>query len=522
MPARPQADAQPAALNVRGAMSERSRSRMIGLSLLAVDRASGGSLRRQLYARLTEAIHDGSLREGARLPSTRAIAAALSISRATVADVFEQLLAESYLVARHGSGTYVAPRNGTAGREAAGVTTWERASQRGRLFAGIDVASRLVAKQAVAFQPGIPALDHFPFETWSRLAGRVMRRPSLDAVSYGDPAGYRPLREAIAAQLRARSGINCGEERIVIVGGSQQALDLICRLVLDPGDRVWLEDPASASVRGTLLGTGAEIVPVPVDEEGLDVAAGEELAPDARMAHVTSAHQWPTGVTMSQPRREALLAWAEAADAWIVEDEYDGIFRYDGSRPRPLAALDTRGRVCSVGSFSVTTFPAVRIGYLVSPPGLVDAFIAAKSVADRQTSTLEQAILAEFIFDGHYARHLTRMQEVYAERRERLVVALDSWLGVRVEAPPSGMHLTLPLAEGQSDVGASERIARSGHHARPLSTLYQGTPRSGLVLGFAVARREENERAVRAIARALDARGRARPRLHRAARDVPG
>jgi GntR family transcriptional regulator/MocR family aminotransferase len=504
-------------------MSERSRSRMIGLSLLAVDRASGGSLRRQLYARLTGAIHDGSLREGARLPSTRAIAAALSISRATVADVFEQLLADSYLVARHGSGTYVAPRNGTAaGREPPGATTWERASQRGRLFAGIDVASRLVAKQAVAFQPGIPALDHFPFETWSRLASRVMRRPSLDAVSYGDPAGYRPLREAIAAQLRARSGINCGEERIVIVGGSQQALDLICRLVLDPGDRVWLEDPASASVRGTLLGTGAEIVPVPVDAEGLDVMAGEALAPDARMAHVTSAHQWPTGATMSQQRRESLLAWAEAADAWIVEDEYDGVFRYDGSRPKPLAALDTRGRVCSVGSFSVTTFPAVRIGYLVSPPGLVDAFIAAKSVADRQTSTLEQAILAEFIFDGHYARHLTRMQDVYAERRERLVTALDSWLGARVATPPAGMHLTLPLAEGQNDVAASERIARSGFHARPLSTLYQGAPRSGLVLGFAVARREENERAVRAIARALDAKGRARPRLHRAARDVPG
>ena len=503
--------------------SERSRSRMIGLSLLAVDRASGGSLRRQLYAKLTEAIRNGSLREGARLPSTRAIAEALSISRATVADVFEQLLADSYLIARHGSGTYVAARTGGApAPEAANVTTWERASQRGRLFAGIDVASRLVRKQAVAFQPGIPALDHFPFETWSRLAGRVMRRPSMDAISYGDPAGYRPLREAIAAQLRARCGIACGEDRIVIVGGSQQALDLICRLVLDPGDRVWLEDPASASVRGTLLGTGAEIVPVPVDEEGLDVMAGEVLAPDARMAHVTSAHQWPTGVTMSPARRQALLAWAEAADAWIVEDEYDGIFRYEGARPTPLAALDTRGRVCAVGSFSVTTFPAVRIGYLVSPPGLVDAFIAAKSVADRQTSTLEQAILAEFIFDGHYARHVARMHEVYAERRDRLVTTLESWLGVRVAKPASGMHALLPLSDERDDVAVSETIAGSGYLARPLRPLYQAAPRRGLILGFAVAQPAEHEQAVRAIARALDVRGRAKPRVHRAARDVPG
>ncbi len=496
---------------------------MVGLSLLAVDRAAGGSLRRQLYAKLTAAIRDGSLREGARLPSTRAIAESLSISRATVADVFEQLLAESYLVARHGSGTYVAPRSAPAAVAGnAAATTWERASQRGRLFAGVDIASRLLAKPAVAFQPGIPALDHFPFEIWSRLAARVTRRPSADAITYGDPAGYRPLREAIAAQLRSRRGIICGEDRVVVVGGSQQALDLVCRLVLDPGDEVWLEDPASASVRGTLLGTGAEIVPVPVDAEGLDVAAGRALAPNARMVHVTSAHQWPTGATLSPARRTALLEWAESADAWIVEDEYDGVFRYDGSRPTPLAALDTRGRVCTIGSFSVTTFPAVRIGYLVAPPGLVDAFIAAKSIADRQSSTLEQAVLAEFIFDGHYGRHLARMQEVYVERRDRLVIALDSWLGVNVAAPPCGMHALLPVPQGRDDVAASETIARAGFHARPLSPLCHAKSQRGLVLGFAVARRDENEPAVRAIAKALNVQGRAKPRVHRAGRDVPG
>jgi GntR family transcriptional regulator/MocR family aminotransferase len=217
-----------------------------------------------------------------------------------------------------------------------------------------------------------------------------------------------------------------------------------------------------------------------------------------------------------------LLEWAESADAWIVEDEYDGVFRYDGTRPMPLAALDTRGRVCAIGSFSVTTFPAVRIGYLVAPPWLVDAFTAAKLVADRQTSMLEQAILAEFMFDGHYGRHVARMHEVYAERRDRLVAAVDSWLGVRVATPACGMHALLRLPDGADDVAASETIARSGYLARPLSPLCHTEPQKGFVLGFAVARREENEPAVRTIAKALDVRGWAKPRVHRAARDVPG
>jgi GntR family transcriptional regulator / MocR family aminotransferase len=507
----------------RAMASERSRSRMVGLSLLTVDRDADGSLRKQLYTRLREAIRSGSLRVGSRLPSTRAIAASLSLSRATVADVFAQLIAENYLVTRHGSGTYVATspaKNGSKPRESV-PTSWERASLRGRFFAG--GANRLEAKLPVAFQPGIPALDHFPFDIWSRLAARVMRRPDLSVVSYGDPAGYRPLREAIAAQLRSRHGIACEEEQIVVVGGSQQALDLVCRLALDPGDEVWLEDPASSSVRATFMGSGARLVPVPVDDDGIDVAAGRALAPNARLVHVTSAHQWPTCVTLSLARRAELLRWAGERDAWIVEDEYDGAFRYDGKGPAALASIDGSGRVVWIGSFSVTIFPAVRIGYLVAPSGLVDAFVAAKSVSDRQTSTLDQAVLAEFMYDGHYGRHIGRMREIYAERRDRLAAAVESSLGIAIERPTSGLHALLRLPAEVDDVAASAAASQGGVVARPLSPLYGGAARPGFVLGFAIARPAETEHAVRVLARALQASsGTIKPRLHRAAREVPG
>jgi len=505
--------------------SERSRSRLVGLSLLALDRKNDGSLRKQLYLRLRDAIVSGTLREGSRLPSTRAVAASLAISRTTVTDVFGQLLAENYLVTKQGSGTYVAASGAAEAvrlREVA-PTSWERASLRGRLFANADVTSRLDAKRPVAFQPGIPALDHFPFETWSRLAAIVMRRPEAAVVSYGDPRGYAPLREAIAAQLRSQSGIACSAEQVVVVGGSQQALELVCRLTLDPGDEVWLEDPASTSVRATFVGSGVRIVPVPVDEEGLVVAAGRSVAPKARLVHVTSAHQWPTGVTMSGARRAELLDWADAADAWIVEDEYDGVFRYDGKTVQPIAALDGDRRVVSIGSFSVTTFPAVRIGYLVAPTGLVDAFVAAKSIADRQTSTLDQAVLAEFMYGGHYLRHVNRMRDVYAERRERLVSGLETASGLRLELPRAGLHALLRLPEGSNDCVISEAALQAGVVARPLSPLYRRAPQNGLVLGFAVAKPVEAEPALRALVAALRSRiPGMRARAHRAAREIPG
>jgi GntR family transcriptional regulator/MocR family aminotransferase len=506
--------------------SERTRSRVIGLSLLAVDRHVDTSLRRQLYDRLRDAIRSGELRPGFRLPSTRAVAEALAISRTTVADVFAQLLAENYLATRRGSGTYVASvasHEGVTAASRAQGTSWERASLRGRLLENVDIANRSETKLPIAFQPGIPALDRFPFETWSRLAARVMRRPSLEIVSYGDPAGYRPLRQAIAAQLRASKGIACSEDQIVVVGGSAQALDLICRLALDPDDEVWVENPAAGGVRGAFAVAGARVVPVPVDAEGIDVDAGRALAPRARLAHVTSAHQWPSGVTMSPARRRALLQWADEADAWIVEDEYDGVFRYDGTEPTPIASLATSGRVVWVGSFSATMFPALRIGYLVAPARLIDAFVAAKSTADRQGSTLDQAVLAEFMYEGHYGRHVKQMREVYAERRKRLLSAIETSLGVALLPPDAGMHAIFPLPDTANDVAVSQAARAAGVAAPALSMSYRGTPKNGLVLGFAVADAAATAAGVRALAKTLRETMKAtfKPAT-RAATDVPG
>jgi GntR family transcriptional regulator/MocR family aminotransferase len=294
-------------------------------------------------------------------------------------------------------------------------------------------------------------------------------------------------------------------------------------LALDPDDEVWVEDPAASGVRATFAGAGARIVPVPVDAEGIDVAAGRVLAPKARLAHVTSANQWPSGVTMSRARRRELLQWAEDADAWIVEDEYDGVFRYDGTEPTPIASLDAAGRVIWIGSFSATMFPAMRIGYLVAPARLIDAFVAAKSTADRQGSTLDQAVLAEFMYEGHYVRHVNLMREVYAERRKRLLSTLETSIGVTIEPPSAGMHAIFPLPDGVDDAAVSHAANAAGVTAPALSQYYRGAPKKGLVLGFAVADAASTAAGVRSLAKALrETTKPAARRIPRAALDVPG
>jgi GntR family transcriptional regulator/MocR family aminotransferase len=501
--------------------SARLQSQTIGLSLIVLDKGSPESLRRQVYLRLRDAILSGQLRTGFRLPSTRAVASALGVSRNTVADVFAQLVAEGYLAPRRGSGTYVATvvPGPARSQERDPQTSWERASTRGKLFSTMLQSRRSADAAPIPFRPGMPALDLFPFDVWSRIASKVLRRPAPELVGYGDPAGYRPLREAIAAHVRATKRITCSVEQILVVGGSQQALDLICRLALDPGDEVWVEDPASPALRATYASGGANVIPVRVDAEGLSVECGRALAPRARLAHVTSAHQWPLGVTLSAERRAELLAWADDADAWIVEDEYDGAFRFDGDALVPLVALDRSDRVLFTGSFSVTTFPALRVGYLIAPAKLIDAFVAVKSAADRQTSTLEQAILADFMYDGHYTAHLARMQAVYTERQARVRRSLEEFSGIQAAAPRSGLHVLLPLDERTDDARIAERAAAEGVVAPALSRYYAGdAARKGLLLGFGLARPAATDAAVRQLARHLP---RART-LHRAARDLPG
>ncbi len=495
-------------------MRETTRpDRFVALTSLDVDVGRRGTIRMQLLEQLRAAIRDLRLPAGSRLPSTRAVAQRLHISRSTVTDVFDQLLAEGYLVARHGAGTYVSPavRASPARKRSAAATSWERVSRRGKLFADITTRSRYTGQEPRAFQPGVPAIDLFPFGVWSRLAAALLRNPPRELVSYGDPAGFRALREAIAAQLRDRKHGACDADQVIVTNGTQQSLDIINRLMLDPDEAVWIEDPGSLAARATFVGAGVRLVPVPVDDEGIVVAHGVSAAPRARLAFVTPAVQSPTTVTMSAARRAALLAWADDADAWIVEDDYEDVFRYDGEDPPPLHSIAGTDRVILIGSFSLSTFPALRVGYIVAPRALVDAFVAAKGAIDRQGATLEQAVLAEFVLGGHHLRHLRRMSTEYAERRAALVRCFAQYLPELPFAPPrAGLHALLPLA-GRDDVALAQAAARHAISVVPLSPLYldRDRRRNGLLIGFGVASTGEIRLGARKLREAfVDVRGR--------------
>jgi GntR family transcriptional regulator/MocR family aminotransferase len=338
------------------------------------------------------------------------------------------------------------------------------------------------------FRYGLPALDGFPHQRWRRLVGRQIRNPAAVRYDYPEAQGLAALRQAIAGYLRRARGLPCAAERIVVVNGSQQAIDLAARLLLDPGDAVWLEDPGYPDARYALGGAGARLVPVPVDAEGLDVRVGLERAPLPRMIYVSPSHQFPLGVTMSLSRRLALLAFAQRTGAWILEDDYDSEYRYSG---RPLAALqglDSAGRVIYVGTFSEVMFPSLRLGYVVVPPDLMDAFSKARALADKHSPLVEQAVLNDFIREGHFARHIRRTRVMYGAQQAMLVKAVQRELAgaLEITSAPAGMHLVGWLPRGIDDRAVSRRLAEQQVEAPPLSA-YALAPleQGGLVLGYA-------------------------------------
>jgi GntR family transcriptional regulator/MocR family aminotransferase len=479
-----------------------------------LDERAAAPMFRQLYEGIRTAILSGRFEAGMRLPASRMLASELGVSRTTVLNGYEQLLAEGYLVGRLGSGTYVAP---TLPEELLQAHTLPQAlrppARRSRLLsrrgATLAAAPRPIVPRAGRprpFRPGVPALDAFPSELWLRLTKKYTRRMFAELGDYGDPAGYRPLRQAIAAYLQAARGVCCDADQIIVVSGAQQALDLAARVLLDPGEAAWVEDPSYIGARGALSGTGVQVVGVPVDREGLDVAGAARRHPRARLCYVTPSHQYPLGVTMSLSRRLALLDWARRASAWIVEDDYDSEFRYAG---RPLAALqglDRDRRVLYVGTFSKVLFPALRLGYLVAPPDLVDAFVAARTLADHHSPTLPQAVLAEFIADGHLARHVRRMRTLYAERQTALLAAVRRELDGCLSVAPAeaGLHLVGWLGEGEDDRVASRRAAAHGVETPPLSAYQiERGKRGGLLLGYAASSPREIRDGVRRLALAL-------------------
>ncbi len=450
----------------------------------------------QLYDWFRRAITDGQLRPGQRVPSTRNLAAELKISRMPVLGAFEQLLAEGYLETFVGAGTCVArsipddrlsPPALKARKRLQEVEKRgpRRMSRRGVALAHVPAQSWL--DNLGAFRVSLPALDHFPIGIWSKLVARHSRRPPRGIMAYGDAMGYLPFREAIAEYLGAVRGVRCEASQILVTTGSQQALQLSAQVLLDPKDRVWMEEPGYPGARQAFMTAGAQLIPVRVDHDGMNIAEIIRRGRDARAVYVTPSHQYPMGMTMSATRRMLLLNWAARSGAWIIEDDYDSEYRF-GSRPiASLQGLDTDGRVIYVGTFSKVMFPALRLGYVVIPKDLVPAFSAARDAADIFSSTLYQAVLTDFIREGHFARHIRRMRMLYMDRRRALVKAIRVQMGDMLEVigEEAGMHLVALLPPGTDDVAVSRKASQRGISAMPLSVCYLKPPtRGGLILGY--------------------------------------
>ena len=466
---------------------------------IALDPRTQTPVYRQLYDWFRRAITDGHLRSGQRLPSSRSLALELKISRIPVTNAYDQLQAEGYLETFIGAGTCVARsipedtlssprRKAKKGSRVAAEKSTRRTSHRG--LALIELPTQPWLNIVGAFRVSLPALDHFPIGIWSRLVAHHSRNPTTEIMAYGDAMGYLPLREAIAEYLGAFRGVRCDASQIMVTTGSQQGLQLSAQVLLDPGDRVWIEEPGYPSARQAFTAAGAQLVPVPVDHEGMNIADAIRRGNTARAVYITPSHQYPLGTVMSASRRMLLLNWAVRTCAWIIEDDYDSEYQF-GSRPiAALQGLDTDARVIYVGTFSKVMFPALRVGYLVVPTDLVPAFSAARDAADVFSATLYQAVLRDFIREGHFARHIRRMRMLYAERRTALIEAIDLYMegALKVIGAEAGMHLVALLSPGSDDAAVSKKAAEKGISATPLSSCYLNAPaKSGLILGYAGA-----------------------------------
>ncbi|PJE44242.1 MAG: PLP-dependent aminotransferase family protein [Pseudomonas sp.] len=482
----------------------------VDLSGIHLDPQRG--LARQLYQALRERILDGRLQRRTRLPASRDLANLLGISRNTVTRAFDQLYAEGYIEGRIGAGTYVAELSGatrpTPAPSAQAQLSGSTQSAALQLLQNHHLNPPLSGPPR-AFRVGVPAFDLFPFETWARLSARFWRKPSPARLGYGDPAGDWQLRELIAAYLRNSRGLHCDPAQIIVTNGAQQAISLCAQLLVTPGARVAVENPGYRAAGHALAIAGAQLCGVAVDGEGLNTAALEQIE-ECRLVYVTPSHQYPTGVTLSLARRLQLLEWAERNNGLIIEDDYDGEYRYSGTPLAPLAALDRQGRVLYVGTFCKIAFPALRLGYLVLPPVLAEAFAQRRALDIRHSEIGTQAVLAEFIAAGHFQRHIRRMRTAARSRRDALLAGWPADVTGCAPLPvvEAGLHLCVrvdSLARERELISAAERV---GVEISALSSYWlpdSRTPedqRAGLVLGFAAVPEAQISEALRALRRA--------------------
>ena len=475
---------------------------------IVLDRRRGLSL--QLYQALRARVLDGRLSSGTRLPASRDLAKVLALSRNSVVRAYDQLYAEGYIESRVGDGTYVSrlPKlstevsTGLYPRLSTGLSTFvdkstEDLSSNASSSVWLDRLKNhhLPTPRSGpprAFRVGVPAFDLFPFDVWAKLHAGFWRNPDPARLGYGDPAGEPQLRELIAAYLRQSRGISCTAGQIVITSGAQQAITLCAQLLVQPGQAVAVENPGYRAAGHAFAVAGGQVKGVPVDAEGLDCARLEQL-PDCRVAYVTPAHQYPTGVTMSLARRLQLLAWAERSDGWIIEDDYDGEYRYSGAPLAPLAALDQQGRVLYVGTFGKIAFPALRLGYLVLPQSLVEPFSQARALAVRHSEVGTQSVMAQFMALGHFQRHIRRMRRAALSRRNVLKAGWPTTvagLGAMPEVA-AGLHVMVPVDNFAREQVLVALAEAAGVEVNPLSGYWledSDEPvdkRAGLVLGFA-------------------------------------
>jgi GntR family transcriptional regulator / MocR family aminotransferase len=461
------------------------------LQSIAIDRNSAKTISAQVCTALRDLILAGSLRAGQRLPATRTLAKDLGTARATVIEAFEQLVSEGLLESRTGAGTFVSQALDTE-RPIGPVsdtraTTVKRVTVSRLMAAASDRFVHRLPHLPRAFTTAMPDFDAFPMAQWARIASKHWRSARQFALGYGDAQRYRPLRQAIAAHLRADRGIACDWQQVFIVSVAQQGFQLIASTLLDPGDQVWFENPGAIGARNSFILHGAELVPVPVDDDGLDVARGKALAPEFKAVFVTPAHQQPLGCKMSLERRFALLQAAEEADAWIIEDDWDGELCFAG-RPLPtLRGIDSAGRVIYVGTFSKSMSPSLRLGFLLAPPPLVPTFETALEAFSPGVPTSLQAIVADFIDEGLFATHIRRMRKIYAEKSELLISAarrqLSPWL--QIQPTNTGLHTVGLLRGGLNGEDVSARAASRGLTVAPISRFCM-TPidSEGVVLGY--------------------------------------
>jgi GntR family transcriptional regulator/MocR family aminotransferase len=490
---------------------------------ITLDEDSDAPFYRQIYETIRRSILSGGLPLGKQLPASRLLAKQLGVSRMTVVNAFEQLLAEGYLEGRMGAGTFVSAHLPEDFLQTSGFKRQERhekplprkviLSAFGNRLAphSKTILQHHGATALVPFQHGVAALNEFPFGVWAKIAQRWQRNPPLPVLSYGDAVGFQPLREAVAAHLAAARGVHCTPEQIIITNGTQQALDLISRVFLSAAEEVCLEDPGYLGARDIFAAAGARIVPVPIDDEGFDLQTARARSRNARLIYVTPSHQFPLGVTMSLSRRLSLLEWARERDAFIIEDDYNSEYRYAGRPLSSLQGLDRDGRVIYVGTFSKTIFPALRLGYLVVPPDLLAVFAAARALNDLHSPGIEQAVLAEFISERHFARHIRRMRGMYETRQQTLVKEACKNLNGALEVAPAkaGMHLIGWLPAGVSDREVSRRAAESGLNLASVSAYcIDQKLRGGLLLGYTAYDEKQIKQGVKKLARVLGESGR--------------